>query len=77
MNIDNYTIDRVTERLRKAAARTPDPVIRDQIRIACNTLNAYREKPAKDELPYEVIDLFDPALPAFPKHAILIHDENV
>lgn len=56
MNIDNYTIDRVTARLRKAAARTPDPVIRNQVRIACNTLNAYRDKPVPDTEPIDILD---------------------
>lgn len=69
------TIDEITRRLRKLEPRVVrDPVAGEQVRLSLKALSQMRQPEKPD---YEVIDIFDPALPAFPKHAILIHDENV
>lgn len=68
-------IDEITRRLRKLESRVVrDPVAGEQVRLSLKALSRMRQPEKPD---YEVIDIFDPALPAFPKHAILIHDENV
>lgn len=68
------TIDEITRRLRKLESRVfRDPVAGDQVRLSLNVLSRMRRPEQPD---YEVIDIFDPALPAFPKHAIITHTQN-